>query len=160
MKEINVEYDALFPIWKNRREKETGEEIKETAASTRMDFYTQNGWSVSRYDGRLTLKEIAQIVRTYIKEKYPTCKFSVRTSYASMCQELHVSIKEFPEQMYKTGDDLRKEGITEHVKTTITCFVSFYGYINAPNPLGCNGFWFSVRLIAATFASPKTSPQL
>lgn len=120
MKEINVEYDALFPIWKNRREKETGEEIKETAASTRMDFYTQNGWSGSRYDGRLTLKEIAQIVRTYIKEKYPTCKFSVRTSYASMCQELHVSIKEFPKKMYKTGDDLRKEGITEHVKTTIT----------------------------------------
>lgn len=119
MKEINVEYDALFPIWKNRRQAETGEEIKETAESTRRHFYTQNGWEGSHYDSRLSLKEIAKIVRLYVKEKYPTCKFSVRTSYASMCQELHVEIKEFPEKMYKTGEDLRKEGLRETVKTTL-----------------------------------------
>ena len=35
MKEINVEYDALFTVWKNKKEVETGEEIKETADSTR-----------------------------------------------------------------------------------------------------------------------------
>ena len=29
MKEINVEYDALFHIWKDRQEKETGEQIKD-----------------------------------------------------------------------------------------------------------------------------------
>lgn len=34
MKEINVEYDALFPIWKNRKEAETGQNINETAASS------------------------------------------------------------------------------------------------------------------------------
>lgn len=119
MKAVNIEFDSLFPIWKNRTEKETGAEIHETAASTRKKFYTQFGWEGSRYDSRLTLKEIAKIVRTYVKEKYPTCKFSVRTSYASMCQELHVAIKEFPKQMYKTGDDLRREGITETVNTEV-----------------------------------------
>lgn len=119
MKEINVEYDALFPIWKNRTEKETGATINETAESTRRKFYTAFGWEGSRYNSRLTLKEIAAIVRTYVKEKYPTCKFSVRTSYASMCQELHVEIKEFPEKMYKTGDDLRREGLRETVNTTL-----------------------------------------
>lgn len=117
MKEINVEYDALFPIWKNRIEKETGETVTETAESTRRKFYTEFGWEGSRYDSRLTLKEIAKIVRTYVKEKYPTCKFSVRTSYASMCQELHVEIKEFPEKMYKSGADLRREGLNETVET-------------------------------------------
>lgn len=119
MKMINVEFDALFPIWKNRTEKETGEVINETAAGTRKRFYTENGWEGSRYDCNLSLKEIAAIVRTYVKEKYPTCKFSVRTSYASMCQELHVAIKEFPEKMYKTGDDLRSEGLRETVHTTL-----------------------------------------
>ena len=119
MKEINVEFDAIFPIWKNRTEKETGETINETASGYRRKFYTQNGWEGSRYDSKLTLKEIAKIVRTYVKEKYPTCKFSVRTEYASMCQELHVEIKEFPTQMFKTGDDLRKEGLYETVHTTL-----------------------------------------
>lgn len=118
MQEINVEYDALFAIWKNRKETKTGEKVQETAESTRSEFYTQNGWKGSNHDWNRSLKEVAKIVRTYVKEKYSTCKFSVRTSYASMCQELHVEIKEFPTQMYKTADDLRKEGLRHHVKTT------------------------------------------
>lgn len=118
MQEINVEYDALFAIWKNRKETKTGEKVQETAESTRSEFYTQNGWKGSNHDWNRSLKEVAKIVRTYVKEKYPTCKFSVRTSCASMCQELHVEIKEFPAQMYKTVDDLRKEGLRHHVKTT------------------------------------------
>lgn len=100
MKEINVEYDALFKIWKDRHEATTGEKVQETAQSTRRRFYTQFGWEGSRYDSKLTLKEIAAIVRAYVKEKYPIYKFSVRTSYASMCQELHVSLKEAPADIY------------------------------------------------------------
>lgn len=120
MKEINVEFDALFPIWKRKAEKATGVEIKETADETRSKFYTQCGWEGSNHNWSRSLKEVAQIVRAYVKEKYPTCKFSVRTKYASMCQELHVDIKEFPGKMYKTGDDLRNEGLNEHISTTIT----------------------------------------
>ena len=118
MKEVNVEYDALFAVWKSRREKETGETINETAEGTRRQFYTANGWAGDNYDSKLTLKEIAKIVRTYVKEKYPTCKFSVRTSYGSMCQSLRVELKEFPSKMHKTSDDLRNEGLTEHIVTT------------------------------------------
>lgn len=116
MQEINQEYDVAFRIWKDRAVKSediTEDEKQETAQSTRRQFYTANGWEGSRYDANLSLKEIAVIVRKYIKEKYPTCKFSVRTSYASMCQELHVEIKEFPDKMYKTADDLRAEGLNE-----------------------------------------------
>ncbi|MCM1218797.1 MAG: molecular chaperone DnaJ [Lachnospiraceae bacterium] len=118
MQEINVEYDALFKIWKNRHETQTGETVTETADDTRREFYTQFGWEGSNHDWDRSLKEVAQIIRTYVKEKYPTCKFSIRTHYASMCQELHVDIKEFPEKMYKTGDDLRTEGINETIRTT------------------------------------------
>lgn len=103
MKEINVQFDALFPIWKNRREVETGEKVQETADSTRQQFYTEFGWEGSNHDWNRSLKEIAQIVRAYVKEKYPAYKFSVRTSYASMCQELHVALKEAPADIYKTS---------------------------------------------------------
>lgn len=103
MKEINVQFDALFAIWKNRREVETGTTVNETADRTRRQFYTEYGWEGGNHDWNRSLKEIAQIVRAYVKEKYPTYKFSVRTSYASMCQELHVALKEAPEDIYKNS---------------------------------------------------------
>ena len=106
MKEINVQFDALFPIWKNKKEQKTGETVTETATSTRREFYTSCGWEGENYTYGMTLKEIAQIVRTYIKEKYPTYKFSVRTSYASTCQELHVELKESPIQIYKNFEEM------------------------------------------------------
>lgn len=69
MKEINVEYSYLFPIWKDRHEKATGEKTDETAESSRRHFYTQNGWEGSNYDPKLSLKEIAEIARGYVKRK-------------------------------------------------------------------------------------------
>lgn len=109
MQEINAEYDALFKIWKDRHEAKTGETVKETAESTRSQFYTEFGWEGSNHDWNRSLKEVAQIVRSYVKEKYPTYKFSVRTSYASMCQELHVALKESPIEIYKTFEELTEE---------------------------------------------------
>lgn len=117
MQEINVEYDALFSIWKDRAEANNSlaeGEKEETANSTRRTFYTAYGWEGSRYDSSLTLKEIAKIARTYVKEKYPTCKFSIRTSYGSMCQALRVELLEFPEQMYMTAEQLREVLREEH----------------------------------------------
>lgn len=106
MQEINAEYDALFAIWKDRKEVESGEKVQETANSTRNQFYTDFGWEGSNHDWNLSLKEIAKIVRNYVKMKYPTYKFSVRTSYASMCQELHVDLKESPIPIYKEWEEM------------------------------------------------------
>ncbi len=109
MKEINVQFDSLFAIWKNRKETETHTTVKETADSVRSQFYTEFGWEGSNHSWNRTLKEVTQIVRAYIKEKYPTYKFSVRTSYASMCQELHVELKESPIEIYKTFEELTND---------------------------------------------------
>ena len=106
MKEIYCEYDALFPIWKNRHNITSAEQVNETADSTRSEFYTQNGWKGSKHDWNRSLKEVAVCIRTYVKEMYPTYKFSVRTSYASMCQELHVDLVNAPQEIYKTFDEL------------------------------------------------------
>jgi len=121
MQDINCEYDVLFAIWKDKATKEnklTDEEKTETAQSTKRTFYTAYGWEGSRYDSNLSLKEIAKIARTYVKEKYPTCKFSIRTHYASMCQSLSVDLLEFPEQMYKTAEQLKE------------CYYETHSYIN------------------------------
>lgn len=127
MKEINVEYDALFKIWKDRAEVNnnlTEEEKAETASSTRNKFYTSCGWEGTNHDWNRSLKEVAQIVRKYVKEKYPTYKFSVRTDYSSMCKELIVELKESPIEIYKSAGEL-----TNNEKSR---FVSKADY---------NGFW-------------------
>lgn len=87
MKAINQEYDTLFPIWKNR----SGIQTDETASSTRSEFYTQNGWKGENYDRRRDLKDVASIIRSYVKETYPDWKFSVTMDRAS--NSLSVSIK-------------------------------------------------------------------
>lgn len=135
MKVINVEYDALFAIWKNKKEAETGEKVKETADSTRNQFYTMFGWEGSNHDWNRTLKEVAQIVRAYVKEKYPTYKFSVRTSYASMCQELHVELKESPIEIYKPFEELTSDDFSEIAKRLFTwdCDIeNRLNFLNAP----------------------------
>lgn len=119
MQDINAEFEALFKIWKDRRNAEqaattaTKEEKEETAESVKRRFYTEFGWAGDRYEAGKSLKDIAKTVRAYIKEKYPLCKFSVRTHYASMCQSLSIDFLEFNGQMYKTAEDLKSEGVFE-----------------------------------------------
>lgn len=109
MKAINAEYDAVFPAFKLAYNRTAQTPTAETAQSTRSEFYTANGWKGSNYEQGRTLKEIAQLVRQFIKEQFPTYKFSVRTSYASMCQELHVDLKEAPCKVYKDFGELTEE---------------------------------------------------
>lgn len=130
MQAINIEYDALFPIWKDRHnaQAEPQEQTTETAESTRRQFYTDNGWEGSNHDWNRSLKEVAQIVRAYVKEKYPTYKFSVRTEYASMCQELHVELKESPIEIYKSYDDMDSDE-----KSAVRSKMDYNGYWNLAN---------------------------
>lgn len=109
MKEINAEYNLLFPGLRAVYNAAAEQPTNETAESTRNEFYTANGWKGENYTSTIPLKEIAQVVRSYIKKKYPTYKFSVRTFYASMCQELHVDLKESPVEIYKTFEELTKD---------------------------------------------------
>lgn len=50
MKEINSEYDQLFPIWKHRYNVNRTEPTTETAETSRRKFYSQNGWEGSKHD--------------------------------------------------------------------------------------------------------------
>ena len=117
MQLINAEYDAAFSRLKVAHNIAHPEQrTEETAESTRREFYTANGWKGSRYDSNLTLKEIAQRVRAFVKEAFPTYRFSVRTKYASMCQELIVEMTESPAPVLKTLDELTEDDVHEIIR--------------------------------------------
>ena len=114
MQEINQEYDTLFPIWKHRDKIENSE----SANSTRSEFYTQYGWKGSNYNSSLSTTEIAKIIRAYVKEIYPTWKFSITTEYYSGGSSIHISLMEAPywifhDEQIKNDSywDLEKENI-------------------------------------------------
>lgn len=114
MKRVNSEYDRLFPVFQRREIMQgTRKESGETAQSTRREFYTQNGWAGDNYDSNLTLKEISNIVRAYVKTVYPAYKFSIITHYASMCQELSVTLVQGPVKAYKTRAEWNEEERSE-----------------------------------------------
>ena len=117
MQEINSEYDAAFSRLKVAYNLANPDQrTEETAESTRSEFYTANGWKGSRYDSSLSLKEIAQRVRAFVKEAFPTYRFSVRTKYASMCQELIVEMAESPAPVLKTLDELTEDDVHESIR--------------------------------------------
>lgn len=101
MKEINCEYDALFPIWKDRHNTtEPQNQTTETADSTRRRFYTEWGWEGSRYTSSMSTTNISKAIKIYCKEKYPTWKFSVTSKYFSGGSSIDVSVMEAPEQIF------------------------------------------------------------
>lgn len=103
MKAINCEYDALFPIWKNRQNtaaKTEDEKTTETADSTRRRFYTEWGWEGSRYNSSMSTTDISKAIKIYCKEKYPTWKFSVTSKYFSGGSSIDISVMEAPEQIF------------------------------------------------------------
>lgn len=102
MKAINSEYDALFPALKISCNIRTSE----TAASTRSEFYTQNGWKGAKHDWSRSTTETAALIRTALKEIHGDCKWSVTTHLASMCAEISVSLMEAPHAVIAPG---RKE---------------------------------------------------
>lgn len=112
MKAINNEYDAVFPVIKAK----TAAQTAETAQSTRSEFYTANGWKGERYEAGRSLKEIAQLVRAYVKEFFPDYRFSVRTHYASMCQELLIDMKEAPAEIFKTYEEMTEDDIHDCIR--------------------------------------------
>lgn len=111
MKQINQEYDNLFPIWKHRHNISSEQPTEETSYSTRSQFYTENGWEGDKHDWNRDIKDVAALIRNYVKEVYPTYKFSVRIDRYSMGQTLYTELKEAPQDIYKTRDELTNEDL-------------------------------------------------
>lgn len=110
MKQINNEYDQLFPIWKTRSKIETSE----TAETSRREFYTQNGWAGKNYSISLGTKEITAIIRNYVKEVYSDCKFSVTCKYYSGGSSISVRLMEAPTDIFQDARETKDFQINEY----------------------------------------------
>lgn len=110
MKRVNSEYDRLFPVFQRREIMNgTRAESNETAQSTRREFYTQNGWAGENYNSSLSNKEIANIIRAYVKSVHPAYKFSITQDYLS----ISVAIVQGPVKAYKSRAEWNEEERSE-----------------------------------------------
>lgn len=110
MKQVNNEYDLLFPIWKTRNKIETNE----TSETSRREFYTQNGWEGKNYNSDLGTKEIAAIIRNYIKEIYSDCKFSVTCKYYSGGSSISIRLMEASTDIFQDAREVKDFQINEY----------------------------------------------
>lgn len=76
------------------------------------NFYTQNGWEGNNYDNNLDIKNIAKIVREYLKEKYPKYKFSITIERYSGGQSMTISLISSPVNIF-TESYLKKENVNK-----------------------------------------------
>lgn len=105
MQELNSEFEIAFaiaqkfkkanPIYSKRQPKTT-----ETADTYRRQFYTANGWQGERYDRSLTTKDIAKLIREYVKNAHPTYRFSITSDINSIT----IALTEYPVEL--TNSDL------------------------------------------------------
>jgi len=100
MKEINAEFDLAFRILEKTVTIKTSNVQTESAGDFRRRFYTENGWEGSRYNPNLRLRDIAPIIRGYIKDVYPTWRFSVVQEHYSGGCGLYVTLTEAPENIF------------------------------------------------------------
>lgn len=83
MQEVNAEFDKLYKIWEHRKDESAGRSGYENdyngATSKQYADYVHNEykWVGSRYKGQ-SAREIIELVRQWLKETYPTYKFSAR----------------------------------------------------------------------------------
>jgi len=100
MKEINAEFDLAFRVMEKKATVKTSSSEPETAGEFRRKFYTDNGWEGSRYNPNLRLSDIAPIIRGYLKDVYPTWRFSVVQEHYSGGCGLYVTLTEAPENIF------------------------------------------------------------
>jgi len=96
MQEINAEFDLAFRLI----EKKSPPVNTESPAEYRRQFYTETGWAGSRYDPSIGIRQIAPIVRGYVKDVYPSYRFSVTTEFFANGCAIHISLMEAPEEIF------------------------------------------------------------
>lgn len=112
MQQLNKEFEVAFAIAQKFAKADpmyTKQQPKtaESAGSYRQQFYTVNGWQGKRYDPNLSKKEIAKIIREYVKYVHPTYRFSITTEYFSGGSEISIALTETPIEL-TTVDIIRK----------------------------------------------------
>ena len=97
MQQLNAEFEVAFAIAQkfgkaNTTYTQRQPKTAESAGSYRRQFYTVNGWQGERYDRNLSKKDIAKLIREYVKNAYPTYRFSITSDVDSIT----IALTEYP----------------------------------------------------------------
>jgi hypothetical protein len=104
MQEINAEFDLAYRIVEKKSPRQNSDSDNETPTDYKREFYTANGWAGSRFKPGVSLKDIAPIIRSYVKDVYPTWKFSItRENYNGF----YVYLMEAPAEIF-SEEGIRK----------------------------------------------------
>lgn len=117
MQAINAEFKSLYKIWKDRPDPEA-EETGYANDGARMSAsqYAEHVWSEYRWVGEnfkrsneYSTKRICEHIRTWLKETYPSYKFSVRTShgYSIAVALMAADFYPFKDHTRLTSDDIK-----------------------------------------------------
>ena len=146
MQQLNKEFEVAFAIAQKfekadatytKRQPKTAE----SAGSYRRQFYTVNGWRGERYNSNLSTKDIAQLIREYVKNAYPTYRFSI----TSNIRHITVSLMEYPVEL--TNDTMMRNYCRAKVRTQPVYIPSKNKYVNA-NKIS-EAEWIAYRLETA-----------
>ena len=99
MQEINTQFELAFVLLQ-KKQPAAAAESSETASSFRSQFYTANGWAGSRYSSKLGTRDIAPIIRGYLKDVYPSWKFSVTRDGGTFTSSLYIALMEAPAPIF------------------------------------------------------------
>ena len=146
MQEINNQFERLYNILKDSviRATDTGYEHDyegATASEYANYVYNEYRWRGRNYNGQ-NFSEIVDIIRSWLKNTYPGCKFSVRkNNYNS----IYVNLIKADFEPFKAGSGLVKHSVNHYhidsdnhlnargkeVMKNITDFVMSYNYDNS-----------------------------
>jgi len=85
---------------------------------TKQEFYTQHGWKGSNYNSNLTIKDIAAIVRDYVRKAHSDYRFSITSDYC----RISVTLMEHPVELVNY-EVMKKEVENEHQRWTTPVYV-------------------------------------
>ena len=78
--------------------------------TSKMNFYTQNGWAGSNYDSKLQTKDVAAKVRAFAKKNFPAFKFSITSRWSMYTDSLYIVLKSGPCVPFIEGSRIAERG--------------------------------------------------
>lgn len=80
------------------------------------DFYTNHAWTGEKYDSKLTMKEIATLVKKDLKEAFKDSKINIRQAKSTHLSKLDVTVKVKDYNFYATDSSELDEDIARRIR--------------------------------------------
>lgn len=112
--------------------------MEEAGVKPMEHSYTGGGWEGTKYDSKLTTKEIAKTVQDDLKKNYPGVKISRKTDYNS----IDINIMSSDKDLYKSSSDIDKmndKTVSDTIRDSIGGYTRMDDWLEKNNRKSANG---------------------